>query len=83
MELCFSHLTMLAKFEHHLLNNLTVIIHAYDIIHRIVIFTLDAIFHIWSSSLDILLVRMRNLYGKIFICSTSNLGFKTNMHVHI
>ena len=53
------------KFEHHLLNILTVIIHAYDIMLRIVIFILDAILHIWSPSLDMLLVRMRNFYGKI------------------
>ena len=34
------------------------------------IFVLEEICHIWSLSLDMLLVRMRTSYGKGFICST-------------
>ena len=83
MELFLILLTMPAKFKHHLLNNLTVIIHAYDIMLRIVIFTLDAICHIWSSSLDMLLVRMRTSYGKSFTCSTGHIEVQMNMHFHI
>jgi hypothetical protein len=76
MELCLILLTMPAKFKHHLPNNLTVIIHAYDIMLRIVIFTLDAIFHIWSSSLDMFLVRVYSRYNKKFTGSTDQTNFE-------
>ena len=82
MELCLILLTMLAKFEHHLLNNLTVIIHANDIMLRIVIFTLDAIFHIWSSSLDMFLVRVYSHYNKNFTCSTDQMNLEKFMLTH-
>ena len=82
MELCLILLTMPAKFEHHLLNNLTVIIHAYDIMLRIVIFTLDAIFHIWSSSLDMFLVRVYSRYNKKFTCSTDQMNLEKFMLTH-
>ena len=55
---------MLAKFELYLLSIITVINHAWYIMSRFVIFVLDAIFHIWPSSLDMLLVRMITFYGK-------------------
>ena len=66
MELCFSHVIMSTKFELQLLSISTVKTHAWCIMLRFVIFVLDAIFHIWSSSLDMLLVRMITFYGKKF-----------------
>ena len=74
---------MPAKFKHHLLNNLTVIIHAYDIMLSFAIFVLEEICHIWSSSLDMLLVRMITSYGKSFTCSPSHIKVQMNMHVHV
>ena len=46
LELFFSPVTMPTKFELYLLSILTVKIHDYDIMPRIVIFVLDAIVHI-------------------------------------
>ena len=83
LKLCFSHINMPEKFEHHLLNILTFIIHAWDIMLSFAIFVLEEICNIWSSSLDMLLVRMRTSYGKSFTCSTSHIKVQMNMHVHI
>ena len=74
---------MSTKFELQLLSISTVKTHAWCIMLRFVIFVLDAIFHIWPSSLDMLLVRMITFYGKNFICSTGYLESQTNMQVHI
>ena len=71
------------KFEHHLLNILTVIIHACDIMLSFAIFVLEAICYIWYSYLDRLLFRMRTSYGKSFTCSTGHIEVQMNMHVHI
>ena len=74
---------MPTTFEHHLLSISTVINHTCDIMLNIAIFGLDEICHIWSSSLDMLLVRMRTSYGKSFTCSTSHIKVQMNMHVHM
>ena len=74
---------MPAKFEHHLINILTVKIHAYDIMLSFAIFVLEEICHIWSSSLDMLLDRMMTSYGKSFTCSASHIKVQMNMHVYI
>ena len=73
MKPCFSHINMPAKFEHHLLNIITVIIHTCDIMFSFAIFVME----------DRLIVRMRTSYGKSFICSTSHIKVQMNMHVHI
>ena len=69
---------MPAKFENHLLNIITVIIHACDIMFRFAIFVLEEIYHFWPSSLDRLLVRMRTSYGKSFTCSTGYIKVQMN-----
>ena len=74
---------MPAKFEHHLLNIYTVINHTCDIMLSFVIFVLKEICHIWSSSLDMLLVRLITRYGRSFTCSTGHIEVQMNMHVHI
>ena len=78
---------MPAKFEHHLLSISTVINHTCDIMLSFAIFVLEEIYHIWSLSLDMLLVRMRTRmgtsYGKSFTCSTGHIKVQMNMHVHI
>ena len=74
---------MPAKFEHHLLSISTVINHTCDIMLSFAIFVLEEICHIWSSSLDMLLVRMRTSYGKSFTCSTGHIKVQMNMHVYI
>ena len=74
---------MPAKFEHHLLSISTVINHTCDIMLSFAIFVLEEICHIWSSSLDMLLVRMRNIYGKSFTCSTGHIKVQMNMQVYI
>ena len=74
---------MPTKFEHHLLNIITVIIHTCDIMFSFAIFVLEEICHFWPSYLDMLLVIMRTSYGKSLICSTSHVKVQMNMHVHI
>ena len=74
---------MPAKFEHHLLNIITVIIHTCDIMFSFAIFVMEEICHFWPSTLDMLLVIMISSYGKSFICSTSHVKVQMNMHVHI
>ena len=74
---------MPAEFEHHLLSISTVINHTCDIMLSFAIFVMEEICHIWSSYLDMLLVRLRNSYGKSFTCSTSHIKVQMNMHVHI
>ena len=71
------------KFEHHLLNISTVINHTCDIMLSFAIFVMEEICHIWSSYLDMLLVRLRTSFGKSFTCSTSHIKVQMNMHVHI
>ena len=46
------------------------------------IFVLEEICHIWSSSLDMLLVRMGTSYGKIFTCSTDQMNLEKFMLTH-
>ena len=74
---------MPAKFEHHLLSISTVINHTCDIMLSFAIFVMEEICHIWSSYLDMLLVRLRTSFGKSFTCSTSHIKVQMNMHVHI
>ena len=74
---------MPAKFEHHLLSIYTVINHTCDIMFGFSIFVMEEICHIWSSYLDMLLVRLRTSFGKNFTCSTSHIKVQMNMHVHI
>ena len=74
---------MPAKFEHHLLSIYTVINHTCDIMFGFSIFVMEEICHIWSSYLDMLLVRLRTSFGKSFTCSTSHIKVQMNMHVHI
>ena len=74
---------MPGKFEHHLLSISTVINHTCDIMLSFVIFVMEEICHIWSSYLDMLLVRLRTSFGKSFTCSTSHIKVQMNMHVHI
>ena len=74
---------MPGKFEHHLLRIYTVINHTCDIMLSFAIFVLEEICPIWSSSLDMLLVRMITSYGKSFTCSTSHIKVQMNMHIHI
>ena len=74
---------MPAKFEHHLLSISTVINHTCDIMLSFAIFVMEEICPIWSSSLVMLLVRMRTSYAKSFTCITSPIKVQMNMHVHI
>ena len=74
---------MPAKFEHHLLSISTVINHTCDIMLSFAIFVMEEICHIWSSYLDMLLVRLRHSFGKSFTCITSHIKVQMNMHVHI
>ena len=74
---------MPAKFEHHLLSISTVINHTCDIMLSFAIFVMEEICHIWSSYLDMLLVRLRTSFGKSFTCITSHIKVQMNMHVHI
>ena len=74
---------MPAKFEHHLLSISTVINHTCDIMLSFAIFVLEEICPIWSSSLDMLLVRMITSYGKSFTFITGHIKVQMNMHVHI
>ena len=74
---------MPAKFEHHLLSISTVINHTCDIMLSFAIFVMEEICHIWSSYLDMLLVRLRTSFGKSFTCSTNHIKVQMNMHVHI
>ena len=74
---------MPAKFEHHLLSISTVINHTCDIMLSFAIFVMEEICHIWSSYLDMLLVRLRTSFGKSVTCSTSHIKVQMNMHVHI
>ena len=82
LELLFSHLIMSAKFELLLLSISTVKIHAWCIMLRFVIFVLDAIFHIWSSSLDMFLVRVYSRYNKKFTYSTDKMNLEKFMLTH-
>ena len=67
---------MPAKFEYHLLNILTVIIHVLDIMFSFAIFVSEEISHFWPSPLERLLVGMRTSYGKKFTCSTDQIDFE-------
>ena len=74
---------MSAKFEHHLLSIYTVINHTCDIMFSFAIFVMEEICHIWSSYLDMLLVRLRTNFGKSFTCNTSHIKVQMNMQVYI
>ena len=73
---------MPAKFEHHLLSISTVINHTCDIMLSFAIFVLEEICHIWSSSLDVFLVRVYSHYNKKFTCSTDQMNFEKFMLTH-
>ena len=72
---------MPAKFEYHLLSISTVINHTCDIMLSFAIFVLEEICHIWSSSLDMLLFRMRTSHGKSFTCTTSHIKVQICMFI--
>ena len=74
---------MSVKFELHVMNRTVDVKYACYIMLSFTIFVLEVICLFWSSSLDMLLVRMRTSYGKSFTCSTSNIKVQMNMHVHI
>ena len=71
------------KFEIHVMNITVDVKYACYIMFSFAIFVLEEICHIWSLSLDMLLVRMRTSYGTCFICSTGHIKVQMNMHVHI
>ena len=74
---------MSVKFELHVMNKTVDVKYACYIMFSFAIFVLEEICHIWSSSLVMLLVRMRNSYSKSFTCSTGHIKVQINMHVHI
>ena len=83
MELSFSHILMSVKFEIHVKNITVDVKYACYIMLSFAIFVLEEIYHIWSSYLDMLLVRIRTSYGKSFTCITGHIKVQMNMHVHI
>ena len=74
---------MSVKFELPVMNRTVDVKYACYIMLRFAIFVLEVICHFWSSSLDMLLFRMRTSHGKSFTCSTSHIKVQMNMHVHI
>ena len=74
---------MSVMFEIHVMNITVDVKYACYIMFSFAIFVLEEFCHIWPSSLDILLVRMRTSYGKSFTCSTGHIKVQMNMHVHI
>ena len=74
---------MSVKFEIHVMNRTVDVKYECYIMFSFSIFVLEEICHIWSSSLYMLLVRMRTSYGKSFTCSTGHIKVQMNMHVHI
>ena len=74
---------MSVKFELHVMNITIDVKYACYIMLSFAIFVLEVICHFWSSSLDMLLVRMRNSYGKSFTSSTSHIKVQMNMQVYI
>ena len=74
---------MFVKFELHVMNRTVDVKYACYIMFSFSIFVMEEICHIWSSYLDMLLVRLRNSFGKSFTCSTSHIKVQMNMHVHI
>ena len=74
---------MSVKFELHVMNRTVDVKYACYIMFSFAIFVLEEICHIWSSYLDMLLVRLRNSYGKSFTCSMGHIKVQMNMHVHI
>ena len=61
---------MSVKCELPVMNRTVDVKYACYIMLSFAIFVLEVICHFWSSSLDMLLVRMRTSYGKSFTCST-------------
>ena len=74
---------MSVKFELHVMNRTVYVKYACYIMFSFAIFVLEEICHIWSSYLDMLLVRLRTSFGKSFTCSTSHIKVQMNAHVHI
>ena len=74
---------MSVKFELPVMNITVDVKYACYIMVCFTIFVLEEICHIWSSSLVMLLVRMRTSYAKSFTCSTGPIKVQMNMHVHI
>ena len=74
---------MSVKFELHVMNRTVDVKYACCIMLSFAIFVLEVIYHFWSSSLDMLLVRMRTSYGKSFTSITGHIKVQMNMHVHI
>ena len=74
---------MSVKFELHVMNKNVDVKYACYIMFSFAIFVLEEICRIWSSSLVMLLVRMRTSYAKSFTCSTGTIKVQMNMHVHI
>ena len=74
---------MSVKFEIHVMNITVDVKYACYIMLSFAIFVLEEICHIWSSSLYMLLVRMRNSYVKSFTCSTGHIKVQMNLQVYI
>ena len=74
---------MYVKFKLRVTNRTVYVKYACYIMFSFAIFVLEEICHIWSSSLVILLDRMRTSYAKSFTCSTGPIKVQMNMHVHI
>ena len=74
---------MSVKFELHVMNRTVDVKYACYIMFSFAIFVLEEICHIWSSSLVMLLVRLRTIYAKSFTCITGPIKVQMNMHVHI
>ena len=74
---------MSVKFELPVMNRTVDVKYACYIMLSFAIFVLEVICHFWSSSLDMLLVRMRASYGKSFTCITSHIEVQMNMQVYI
>ena len=74
---------MSVKFELHVMNITVDVKYACYIMLSFAIFVLEAICYIWSSSLVMLLDRMRTRYGKSLTCITGHIKVQMNMHVHM
>ena len=74
---------MSVKFELHVMNITVDVKYACYIMLSFTIFVLEVICHFWSSSLDMLLVRVRTSYGKSFTCNIGHIKVQMNTHVHI
>ena len=73
---------MSIKFEIHVMNRTVDVKYACYIMFSFAIFVLEEICHIWSSSLDIFLIRVYYRYNKKFTCSTDQMNLEKFMLTH-